>query len=96
MDNIYPTPGERIFEQLNNILLDDAGTIETLRPANQQAFGEAELLQREREREAERQSFSVYGMLLRNEPITSIFRQIERRIYKLDLTFMKLARHSAM
>lgn len=52
-------PGDGVLQQLDNILVDDTGTVEALRPGLQQALGEAQLAQREREGEAQWQALLI-------------------------------------
>lgn len=61
---IYPTSGDSLLQQEHHILVDDTRAIKSLGPANEQTFGEAQLLQRKREGEPKRQSFCVHIVLL--------------------------------
>lgn len=62
-----PASGDGILQQLHHILFDDTRTIESLGPANQQAFGQTKLLQRKRKGESQRQTFFVHIVLLKKK-----------------------------
>lgn len=95
-----PASGDGILQQLHHILFDDTRTIESLGPANQQAFGQTKLLQRKRKGESQRQTFFVHIVLLKKNTKTKKALRFGTHISYMILfsiyTFIKLAKHSAM